>query len=156
MSRAFGFLLLLVAVVGCGGQPAGPKTAKTSGVVTYNGTPVQGATVTFANDASPRAGTGLTNDQGAFVISTFGSDDGAIVGAHVVTVTKQTVAAEAAQMKPEDYMKKMQGSGAGGPIAAPVAAKAELPVKYSNPGTSTLKFTVEEGKENQFKIELTD
>lgn len=159
MTRALGFLLVMAAVAGCGAKADGPKTAKTSGVVTYNGAPIQGATVTFANDKSPRAGTGITNDKGAFVISTFGIDDGAIVGTHVVTVMKQATSAQVSQMKPEDYMKQMQGTGGGGggPVMTPgAAAKPELPVKYSNSGTSPLKFTVEEGKDNQFKLELTD
>ena len=157
MLRAFGLLIALSVIAGCGSKSDTPKTAKVNGVVTYNGNPVKGATVTFANDKSPRAGTGTTNDQGAFVISTFGIDDGAIIGTHVVTVTKQTVSAHVAQMKPEDYAKMMQGTGSGaGPVATLGAAKPELPVQYSNSGTSPLKFTVEEGKQNQFKIELTD
>lgn len=153
-------VLCVVGVLGCGAKSTTPATAKTTGVVTYNGAPVKGATVTFANDKSPRAGSGVTNDQGAFIISTFGIDDGAIVGEHTVTVSKQSVSAEVAAMKPEDYMKAMQGAGggAGGGTVAPPGQtnKSELPTKYANSGSSGLKFTVEAGKENQFKIELTD
>ena len=143
-------------VLGCGGGTAGPKTAKATGVVTYKGAPVVGATVTFTAPKSPRTGVGVTDDKGGFTIGTFGANDGAVLGDHVVTVTKRQGGTE--QMKPEDYMKNMTaGSGGGSKPAIPGSdAKNELPAKYATSKESPLKAKVEAGAKNEFKFELMD
>ncbi|MEK6257568.1 MAG: carboxypeptidase-like regulatory domain-containing protein [Planctomycetota bacterium] len=149
-------LIGLSMFLGCGGQPAGPKTAKVTGVVTYKAQPVIGATVTFTAPKAPRTGVGVTNDKGAFTIGTFGADDGAVLGDHVVTVAKRPASTE--QMKPEDYMKKM--SGGPGDAAKPAIPgsdiKNELPTKYSTTKESPLKAKVEAGAKNEFQFDLTD
>ena len=152
-------LALLVGMplmLGCGGEPAGPKTAKATGVVTYKGQPVVGATVTFTAPKSPRTGVGVTDGKGGFMIGTFGAQDGAILGDHVVTVAKRLGGAE--QMKPEDYMKIMTGGPGGGskPAIPGSDIKNELPEKYAATKDSPLKAKVEAGAKNEFKFDLTD
>ena len=144
-------------LLGCSGEAPGPKTAKVTGVVTYKGVPVVGATVTFtASSKSPRTGVGVTDDKGGFTIGTFGANDGAVLGDHVVTVTKRQGGTE--QMKPEDYMKNMTaGPGGGSKPAIPGSdIKNELPEKYASAEKSPLKAKVEAGAKNEFKFDLTD
>lgn len=144
-------------LLGCGGgAAAGPKTAKATGVVTYKGTPVAGATVTFTAPKSPRTGVGVTDNKGEFTIGTFGANDGAVLGDHVVTVAKRQGSTE--QMKPEDYMKNMTaGPGGGSKPAIPGSdIKNELPEKYASAEKSPLKAKVEAGAKNEFKFDLTD
>ena len=158
-------VVLLVGMpmlLGCGGGATGPKTAKATGVVTYKSQPVVGATVTFTAPKSPRTGVGVTNDKGEFTIGTFGASDGAVLGDHVVTVTKRQGMAgqgKAEQMKPEDYMKKMTDGPPGGnsmPAIPGSDVKNELPEKYATTKDSTLKASVESGAKNEFKFDLTD
>ena len=83
---AAGFALLLS---GCGG----PVMAPVKGKITCNGKPVKAAAVTFspvpASEGDKEAGkpaTGFTEEDGTFVLSTFKTRDGAIVGQHKVLV----------------------------------------------------------------------
>ena len=159
ISNRYSMIALLIGMplfLGCGGGSAEQKTAKVAGVVTYKGQPVAGATVTFTAPKSPRTGVGVTGDKGGFTIGTFGASDGAILGDHIVTVTKRQASAE--QMKPEDYMKKMSGGpGDDSKPAIPGSdVKNELPTKYSTTKESPLKAKVEAGAKNEFKFDLTD
>ena len=152
-------LALLVGmplVLGCGGAAAGPKTAKVTGVVTYKGQPVVGASVTFSTPKSPRTGVGVTDNKGEFTIGTFGANDGAVLGDHVVMVTKRQGNAE--QMKPEDYMKNMTGvPGSNSKPAIPGSdVKNELPGNYATAEKTPLKAKVEAGAKNEFKFDLID
>lgn len=155
-------LALLVGMpllLGCGGGVAGPKTAKATGVVTYKGQPVAGATVTFtASGKSPRTGVGVTDDKGGFILGTFGKDDGATLGDHTVTVTKFPGQVSKTQMKPEDYMKNMSGAPGGNakPALPGSDIKNELPEKYATTKDSPLKAKVEASGKNEFKFDLTD
>jgi len=153
----FALLFGMPLVLGCGGEAAGPKTAKATGVVTYKGQPVVGASVTFTTPKSPRTGVGVTDDKGGFTIGTFGASDGAVLGDHAVTVTKRQGGTE--QMKPEDYMKNMTGGPPGGgakPAIPGSDIKNELPEKYAATEGSPLKAKVEAGAKNEFKFDLTD
>jgi len=78
---------LLLSAMGCGG-PGKPKVAKVKGVVKYRGQPLANAGVAF-HPANGRTATGQTDDNGEFTLSTFGTADGAIIGEHTVTVSKQ-------------------------------------------------------------------
>jgi hypothetical protein len=83
---ALGLTALLVG--GCGGQPMAPV----SGKVVFNGKPVKDAAVTFAPQGAEgqretgKPGTGFTDADGNFSVSTFKPYDGALVGTHHVHV----------------------------------------------------------------------
>ncbi|MCX7410139.1 MAG: hypothetical protein NTZ32_18835 [Planctomycetales bacterium] len=137
-------LFASLAAIGCGG--AGPdhaKCAPVSGTVTYKGQLVEGATVSFWAPKAPRAATGQTDAKGSFRLTTFATDDGAVLGTHAVTVTK---AAPAAAMNASDM--------ATGKAAA-AAVKDPLPAKYADAKTTTLKFEVKSGS-NTAPLELID
>jgi hypothetical protein len=91
--RAFVVVALvgLVCVSGCGG---GPTIVPVKGRVTYKGRPVANATVAFSpvqrsdDDLTPgKPGTGYTDADGYFVLSTYRPHDGAQVGMHNVRVS---------------------------------------------------------------------
>jgi uncharacterized GH25 family protein len=80
--------LVLVLLPGCGG----PAMAPVKGKVTFNGKPVKEAQITFSpagaegQKETGKPGTGFTDEEGNFVLSTFKNYDGAIVGNHSVLV----------------------------------------------------------------------
>ncbi|QDT32954.1 transthyretin-like family protein [Thalassoglobus polymorphus] len=85
--------VLICLVSGCGG--GGLKefpTAEVTGVVTCDGSPVANVRVYFSPTASGKdanvgkSGWGTTKENGEFTISTYGSEDGAVVGNHNVSV----------------------------------------------------------------------
>jgi hypothetical protein len=90
-NSTFCFLLLLVVAVGCSGSGQFP-IAKTTGTVKCDGEPVPNAIVYFepitTGDSAfvGQQGFGLTDANGSFQISTYGTNDGAVVGKHFVRV----------------------------------------------------------------------
>lgn len=154
ISRAAALLALAtLTVVGCGDSK--PATYPVTGVVTYNGQPVEGATVGFTStDAEIQPAIGVTDAQGKYTLTTFEKDDGALPGEFKVRVVKyDRVPAPPAidssgvdiEEMPENY--------------EPEAASEEpppkhlLPEKYAMPHSTPLKTTVQAG-ENSYNIDL--
>lgn len=83
------WLLAAVLVVGCADSNAHP-TARVTGKVTFDGQPVTGGAVTFSPKSTGAAepgkvAIGNVEPDGSFVLSTYGENDGAVVGMHQVT-----------------------------------------------------------------------
>ncbi|MFH1918977.1 MAG: carboxypeptidase-like regulatory domain-containing protein [Planctomycetota bacterium] len=134
-----GVVLVLVGVVGCG-KPGTAPTVKVSGTVTYNGEPVQGASVAFIPE-NGRPASGTTDASGKFTLSTFESGDGAVLGKHTVTIAETS---EAPSGEGEvDY-------------SIPDESAARFPAKYADPSTSDFTATVEKGGETDFTFDMTD
>jgi hypothetical protein len=82
-----GFVGLVLC--GCGNQSMAPV----KGQVVFNGQPVKNAAVTFSPSGAPgqketgKPGTGFTDEDGRFQLSTFSNYDGALLGTHAVLVT---------------------------------------------------------------------
>ncbi len=151
MSRFIGCSILVLVFVGCGetGDADRPATAPVTGSVTYNGQPVEGATVTFmAGSSEGRGAVGTTDASGKFQLTTFEAGDGAIPGSYKVKIAK-TVGG--GPQTAEEAMALME-SGAGPPTDE---QKDELPVKYKDENTSGLTADVKDG-DNDFPFELTD
>jgi hypothetical protein len=100
-------LALLVSLSGCSGG-GGFAVAPVRGKVTFDGQPVQGGVITFrpvaaqadaAREAGKPASAEVGND-GTFVLSTYGSQDGAVVGRHQVTYTPVSKGAESYEDTP--------------------------------------------------------
>jgi hypothetical protein len=148
--------LTTLLAAGCGGVDY-PETVPVEGTVLYKGKPVEGANVSFFTNGAPRAAYGVTDDQGHFALSTFGSRDGAIPGEHIAIVSKpgETPAPSGTPSnqppKPEDITRRMQE-------AYKTKAKPDnkLPAKYADQKTSPLKYTVTKDAPNNFSLELTD
>lgn len=122
---------------GCG--PKLPKTVPVSGTVTYNGKPLEKATVSFApQDPAIRPADGKTDASGNFKISTFNPADGVMPGQYKITV----------------WMGEDESSGAEKQTKA-VKSKSPIPEKYAKPQTSGFEETIL-GKTTDLKLELKD
>lgn len=84
-------LVLLLGTLGCGGGGEF-GVASAGGTVTLNGQPVPDLMIAFtpqtpADGSNPgKSASGRTDAQGKFTLSTYDTDDGAIVGSHQVTI----------------------------------------------------------------------
>jgi hypothetical protein len=162
LSRGLVTALAGLSFVGCSGDGIEtPETVPAGGAVMYKGSPVVGATVSFMAEGAPKAAVGMTNDKGEFQLSTFGANDGAIVGQHSITVVKVVGEATQAPSNPREMMGRpgamadtyQQRLGNQGNIEGP---KSELPEKYAKAETSGLKETVTAEGPNKFVLQLTD
>lgn len=83
-------LAMSLLIVGCGGNE---KLAPVSGVVTLNGDPVEGATVTFTpvgtTDKEAPTSFGVTDEEGRYTLKTGAGDAGAFIGKNRVSIVKQ-------------------------------------------------------------------
>ncbi len=145
--------VLAASCWGCGGGVADrPKVARVSGTVTYQGKAVEDAVLTFSAAGAPRKATGKTDAEGKFTLTTFLTDDGAVAGDHVITITKlkgPPPPAMNVETGGAEYTKAMESA------AKPaVAADTGLPAKYADPEKSGLMRTVTLQGPNEFKIDL--
>jgi hypothetical protein len=163
-ARLFSQLLvgsaLAVFALGCGGVTS--KTVPVEGIVTYEGVPVDGATVVFhskstASDAHDA--TGRTGSDGIFHLTTFNQGDGALPGEYDVSISKKPALIED------------EGGGGGGMSVAdrarmgaqmmqqqkdkPQAKKAkreELPASYADAKSSGLRAKVPAAERLKFPL----
>lgn len=123
---------LFLAGTGCGdGRPKKPPVAVVKGKVELDGKPLQSGSVTTSVESGRGALGSITNGQ--FELSTYGTNDGAILGKHQVAVTARE-------------------KGEEGPEAKP--GKLLVPERYTNPQTSGLTIEVKDG-ENTPELKLT-
>ncbi|MFO0864800.1 MAG: hypothetical protein U0744_09130 [Gemmataceae bacterium] len=76
-------LLSISFVAGCGGA----TTAEVKGVVTHKGAPITGGTLIFSPVQSGKPATAEVQSDGTYTLSTFGKNDGAVLGKHKVAFT---------------------------------------------------------------------
>lgn len=95
MNRLFAFTCLAAGslMIGCSDGLKEFPCAAVSGIVTCEGQPVAEAQVFFAPKMTGKTaevgkpGFSWTAEDGRFMLSTYGDEDGAVVGTHVVRVT---------------------------------------------------------------------
>lgn len=141
---------LILTAIGCGSGTPLPDTVPVTGVVSYQGNPVEGAQVVLNNmDPKGRAASGLTDKQGHFSLETYVDAatraKGAMPGEYKGTVTK----VEQSTMSSEEMMKAAGQN-------KPVGAKHLLPVKYGNLSTTDLIIKIEKGNKDPVKLDLKD
>jgi hypothetical protein len=128
-----------ITAVGCG---RGDKLllADAGGTVTYNGDPLEGATVVFVPDSGLPA-TGITDAEGRFTWNTRG-DSGAVVGLGKVTITavEQLIVVEGREPTAEELANM---------------SRSLLPEKYGHPTTSELSAEVKADEKNEFTYKLS-
>jgi hypothetical protein len=125
-------LAVALAAAGCGGS-----TGRVSGVVTLDGQPLEGASVTFSpisgRDDGVGGSTGKTDAQGRYSLRTVvGDKTGAAVGKHKVSISL--------------YREN--------PVNPDQAGKELVPPKYSDPSRTELTFDVPSGGTDKANFEL--
>ncbi len=148
-ARIVAVAVLVVLQTGCGvGDSNARPTAPVTVTVTYKGKPVDGAIVQFISVENPQPAVGTTDSAGVCKLTTYNSNDGAIVGSNVITISKNEIDSKNIKpVRPED--KDLVG------ITPPPNLKSLIPQKYSFPGSSGLKEEVKNGK-NAFTFDLKD
>lgn len=162
MYKSLILCVLVTAFVGCG--ESNPPTEEVTGVVTLDGKPVEGATITFtADDAAGESATGKSGVDGKYTLTTFSAGDGAMAGSYKITVKKfPEVEGSAAPTAPveeksqeDEYAAFEQGyTAADAAKKGTKSAKNQLPAKYESAVKSGLTATVVAGGENNFDLEL--
>ena len=144
---------VMVASFGC--APAGddgPLRVPATVTISHNGSPVDGANVTFVPKGEGQAAYGVTDAGGKAKLSTLGEDDGAIPGDYDVMVRKTETEASDVQVDSNE----IGAMPAGADATKPIETRNLLPEKYSAIGTTDLKATVTDNGENDFSFDLTD
>lgn len=145
---------LTVLLTGCGSNPDDERPNRTpvSGTVTFNGEPVEGASISFVpvDQVNGRSANGRTDATGLFQMGTFEGTDGVVAGEYNVIITK-IESAEASQALPEDDPNYDPN-----PKPQPPPENL-LPEKYASADSSGLTVTVEDGKEiTDLKFDLQE
>ena len=92
-SRTLSLILFATGLSGCSEGLKEFPCADASGIVLCEGKPVQGALVYFSPKMTGKSaevgkpGFAVTDEAGRFILTTYGTQDGAVVGQHVVRVT---------------------------------------------------------------------
>ncbi len=134
-NAATGTALVLAAflgLVGCSGR-SGPAVGEVSGKVTFQGKPVAKGRVTFMNSQAGAGDDAELNPDGTYALKT-----PLPVGDYKVTVMPLIV-------------RKSEGPRT--PTVGVELPAPDIPEKYRNTGTSDLKATVKEGK-NELNFDM--
>ena len=127
------FALLSTLATGCGYRR--PGLTQSQAVVTLDGEPVAGAAVMLVPTAGGRPVSGVTNDSGRAVFSTYGSHDGVPAGDYKAVVSKRVLKESAAKKAAADSMA----------LFAESDYDNLLPVRYASHASTDLIVTVEGG-----------
>ncbi len=130
--------------IGCLGRRASedqPRTYPVTGVVRYQGQPVEGAIVTFIGEK--HSATGRTDAAGKYRLTTFTRDDGAVPGEYRVIISKF----ESGPLQDDEANEP------SGDEPTPPVARSLLPDEYANPETSLLRAKVL-AQDNEFDFDL--
>lgn len=138
LGRHGSFWGIVVSLTICSGCQDGPELGEVEGRVTLDGSPLEGATVTFLPDSGGRPGTGKTNADGRYTLRFTGTKWGAPLGRHEVRVS--TFA----------YPSTIEH--ADGTVTSHPMLPETLPAKYNQ--QSELSANVEPGM-NEFNFDLT-
>ena len=147
-------LALTVATVGCKGSRL-EGLVDAEGVVTLNGSPVEGATVIFAPKSygeKSGSATATTDAQGKFKLTTSQPGDGAYPGDYLVSVTKDRV--EGVMSFEESARRAADPNGAGKEPAPEQSVVHELPTKYGDINSSGLTVTLPAGGDKNIALAL--
>jgi len=138
----------LAATLGCGEDDGIGERTAVRGVVTYNGQPVPGGTVSFLNDtAGGRNGGGDIGPDGSYAATTMKPGDGLVPGKYKVTVSSVEV-----------DMSKVVGNPGGlyrSDLIKKAPKKINVPKKFANPTTSGLALEVK-SEPLTYDIKLAD
>ena len=155
-SRLFVFCVCLLVATLFGGCGKDTQMRKVSGIVTYNGSPLDEAIINFIPVGEEGLlASGRTDTTGRYELTTLESKvpgSGTLPGKYNVTVSKiEKNPGPPVSSDIETEMKDKYSSRLSLPPSVHL-----IPKKYMRPNTSGLSFTVEDVKLNEFNIELVD
>jgi hypothetical protein len=82
----------MLMLAGCGSTASdAPQTAQVSGVVTLDGSPLSEAILVFEPETGGAASTGATDEEGKYSLLYSNSQNGAVIGTHIVRISKLTM-----------------------------------------------------------------
>ena len=140
-----GLAFLAAMSAGCGKSTSVP-VAKVSGTITFRGKPVAKAAISFIPEKPGTIpATATTDENGRYVLGTYGANDGAPVGACRVAIS---LTGESPPL-PEHLAK---AEAAAETLRMP--GKPLIPKKYFSPDTSKLQVEVLAGEDNVFDFKL--
>ena len=140
-------LILLACLSGCEKSKA-IKTDLVTGVITMDGAPLAGATVTFSPvDDKASVAVGTTDANGKYTLQTLLGNPGAgtTPGDYVVSVSKSV----------NEPTGKQEFSDSEGKMVDIVKAREIIPDKFTNKKSSPHKATVVSGQENKFDFDVS-
>jgi hypothetical protein len=142
------FLVLSFGLASCAGRG---KPVKVEGVLTLDGKPFAGATITLMPaESNGRSANGLSEADGSFRLTTFKPDDGALPGEYKVTVTylesdKTMDRGDPNEMDNKAKMamfSRMSPDGKAKDVARQKKAPKIVPEVYTDLNRTPLKCTV--------------
>jgi hypothetical protein len=160
-----GFPAALV-VLGCGDTGGLPPRVRISGMVTYNGKPLERGTISFTPVDAKGRGAGGSIAEGRYSLTTQDQDDGALPGKYRVSI----LAREAGDVSKVDLKIKKTREGRTtedekkamaavfpqkAAARAAAAAKSLIPARYGSPETSGLTYEVKDAS-SKADFPLTD
>lgn len=131
--------VLVLVTAGCSSENR-IATGTVSGVVTYNGDPLQIGSLLFVPVGGGPSAEGNIGADGSFEMGTYDDDDGAVLGEHKVMITAYT--APGGSGLPEDVI-----DGDGAPVSV-------IPDFYGDLEKSGLKVDIKSG-DNKIDFVLT-
>lgn len=148
-----------IFIAGCGGGPDdAPDLAPVSGTVMLDGKPAGGLTVEFhpntdAGTTGPMS-TGVTNDDGTFMLASSTGRGGAVIGDHIVLVKcPWRLTGREAPETADGFGSSEDGSEPEG--AAEKGAPCTLDEKFESLEGTTLKASVPEAGVDDVLLQVT-
>jgi hypothetical protein len=139
--RAWLCLIALAAITSlAGGCKRNPRVVPVSGIVYYNDKPLPYGTVMFQPDKGQPA-SGEIQPDGTFKLSSYGPDDGAVPGRHLVSVSCYEGQRPAAQTQVQ------QGDGSLGRLL--------IPLRYTRLASSGLTAEIKDESSQTVELRLT-
>ncbi len=138
--------ILVLIPAGCDN---GPNVAPVHGKITVGGKPLTEGNIVFM-PSNGRMAHGKIQPDGSYRLTTFESNDGALIGDHSVTIEAVVVESNAAELKTleEEISNENQ------PRRLIVKETHLVPEKYADPLSSELKATVKDQDDNEFNFDL--
>ncbi len=157
LSLALACCAALLVSTGCGGAPQLDGLENYSGVITLDGEPLAGASITLVpTTVGPRGAGATSDDKGKFVFQTLQAGDGVAPGEYRVKVTKTHI--EDAYTEEEEKIFAEAGGKSHDdvfPGRPEPTAVSDIPEYYGVAESSGLTLALPEGGAKDLKIELS-